>query len=125
MNERLKKLRKTLELTQQEFAVRIGMKQNTIATYEMGRSIPSDLCIRSICREFNVNEQWLRDGTGEMFKLSKEEEIASWVNSIQVSEDFKKRFISVLSKLDVDDWELIANMAETLVRQRKKDESNT
>ena len=56
-----------MDLTQSAFANRIGMKQNTIATYEMGRNVPSDQSIRSICREFNVNEEWLRYGTGEMF----------------------------------------------------------
>ena len=70
MDKRLKKLRKELDLTQSAFADRIGMKQNTIATYEIGRSVPSDQAIRSICREFDVNEEWLRNGTGEMFKPS-------------------------------------------------------
>ena len=70
MDKRLKKLRKELDLTQSAFAERIGMKQNTIATYEMGRSIPSDQAIRSMCREFGVNEEWLRNGIGEMFKPS-------------------------------------------------------
>ncbi|MDD2956394.1 MAG: helix-turn-helix transcriptional regulator [Oscillospiraceae bacterium] len=67
MNERIKKLRKMLDLTQQEFGNRIGMKQNTIALIEKGRNT-SDQTIFSICREFNVNEEWLRSGTGEMFK---------------------------------------------------------
>lgn len=67
MNERLKQLRKALDLTQRVFAERIGTKQNTIATYEMGRNNPSDPIIHSICREFNVNEDWLRNGSGEMF----------------------------------------------------------
>lgn len=70
MNERLKKLRKILGLTQQEFANKIGMKQNTIAQYEMGRTIPSNAIIFSICREFNVNETWLKTGEGEMFSES-------------------------------------------------------
>lgn len=62
MNERLKKIRKALDLTQQEFANRIGVKRNTVATYEMGRSSPSDSAVSLICREFNVNENWLRNG---------------------------------------------------------------
>lgn len=68
MNERIKQLRKTLDLTQKTFAERIGSKQNTVATYEMGRNNPSDPIIHSICREFNVNEEWLRHGTGDMFQ---------------------------------------------------------
>ena len=66
LNERLKKLRKALDLTQQEFADRIGVKRNTIATYEIGRNTPLDAVIASICREFNVSETWLRTGEGEM-----------------------------------------------------------
>lgn len=70
MDKRIKKLRRTLDLTQQEFGDRIGVKRNTIATYEGGRSTPIDSVISLICREFSVNEEWLRSGTGEMFKAS-------------------------------------------------------
>lgn len=67
MNERIRKLRRTLDLTQREFAERIGIKQNTIATYEIGRSEPIDAVISLICREFHVSETWLRTGDGDMF----------------------------------------------------------
>ena len=67
MKDRIKKLRKSLDLTQQGFADRIGLKQSTIATYEMGRNEPIDTVINLICREFNVREEWLRTGEGEMF----------------------------------------------------------
>lgn len=67
MNERIKKLRKALDLTQQEFASRIGSVQNTITGYETGRRVPSGQVISLICREFNVSETWLRTGEGEMF----------------------------------------------------------
>ena len=57
----------------------IGMKQNTITTYEIGRSNPSDQCIRSICRAFGVNEDWLRYGIGEMFEqLTDQEKIMKY-----------------------------------------------
>lgn len=68
LNERLKKLRKALDLTQREFGERIGVKPNTIATYEIGRNEPIDAVVSLICREFHVNEHWLRTGEGEMFK---------------------------------------------------------
>jgi transcriptional regulator with XRE-family HTH domain len=67
MNERIKKIRKELDLTQQEFAARIGSVQNTITGYETGRRVPSSQVISLICREFGVNENWLRTGEGEMF----------------------------------------------------------
>lgn len=70
MNERIKQLRKGLNMTQQEFADKISVKRGAIANYEIGRNTPSDSVISLICREFNVNEEWLRTGTGEMFNPS-------------------------------------------------------
>lgn len=67
MKERIKKLRKALSMTQQQFAARIGVKQNTVATYEIGRNDPNDTVVTLICREFNVREEWLRSGEGDMF----------------------------------------------------------
>lgn len=68
MNERIKQIRKTLKLTQQEFADCLGVKRNTVATYEGGRNSPVDAVVSLICMKFNVREDWLRHGTGEMFK---------------------------------------------------------
>lgn len=70
MKERIRKIRRDLDLTQQEFADRIGIKRNTIANYETGRNEPVDSVVSLICREFGVSEEWLRNGTGEMFKPS-------------------------------------------------------
>lgn len=66
MNERIKELRKALQLNQTEFGSRIGVKQTTVAGYENGTRVPLDAVISSICREFDVNEDWLRNGEGEM-----------------------------------------------------------
>ena len=97
MNERLKKLRKELDMTQQEFADSIGIKRSTMATYEAGRNIPIDAVVSLICREFNVNEKWLRTGEGEMFI-----ELAQFVGQLMTEEDdsFKKRLVSGLAALD-------------------------
>ena len=64
MSVRLKKLRKHLKLTQDEFGKRLKIKRNTIANYEIGRNEPIDGVLYSICREFNVNEAWLKTGAG-------------------------------------------------------------
>ena len=83
MRERLKQLRKTLGITQQEFADKIGIKRNSYANYETGRNTPIDAIILSICREFNVNESWLRNGEGEMFKeRSPSEEVGYYVEDL-------------------------------------------
>ena len=67
MKDRIRTLRKALDLTQQEFADRIGVKRNTVGQYEIGRNDPTDTVISLICKEYNVNEKWLRSGEGEMF----------------------------------------------------------
>ena len=67
MHERLKTLRRSLNITQQEFADRIGISRGNIGAYEVGKNAPSDAVISLICREFNVSEEWLRTGVGEMF----------------------------------------------------------
>lgn len=67
IGERIKKVRRSLDLTQQEFCGRIGLKRNSISLIESGSRNTSDQTIYSICREFSVNEEWLRTGEGEMF----------------------------------------------------------
>lgn len=123
MKERLKKLRKTLDLTQQEFADRIGSARDNIAGYETGRRNPSVAVISLICTKFNVNEEWLRTGNGEMFiELTRDEQIEHFVGNALKSEDdsFKKKFISMLAALDESDWEVLQKMVE-LLQENKKD----
>ena len=122
MNERLKKLRKNLDLKQQEFANKIGIARGNIGAYEVGKNAPSDAVISLICKQFNVDENWLRTGEGEMFiKQTRDEQIASFIGTIQSNEDdsFKKRFVSMLSALDESDWEVLEKMV--LMIHEKKD----
>lgn len=124
LKERLKKLRKSLDMTQQAFADKIGMKQNTIAQYEMGRTVPSDAIIFSICREFNVNEHWLRDGTGNMFiERDIEDQLMEWAGKVLGDQDskFKKRFVTMLMGLTEDEWEFLERKAKELVGENEKD----
>ena len=99
LKERIKKIRKKLNLTQQNFADKIGVKRNTVAMYEMGKTTPSDQAIRSISREFNINEDWLRNGTGDMLlPISRRKEIEKLTNQLLAEEEdsFKNRFIAML-----------------------------
>lgn len=67
MNERIKELRKCLDMTQEQFASKLGIKRGAIANYEIGRNVPVDSVVSLICSKFSVNEVWLRTGEGEMF----------------------------------------------------------
>ena len=122
MNERLKKLRKELDMTQQEFAEGIGIKRNTMATYESGRNEPIDAVISLICTKYNVNENWLRTGEGDMFnEVPRDEQIADFVGEVLKGEEesFKRRFMTMLSELDESDWESLEKIATLL--EKKKD----
>ena len=122
MQNRIKEVRKHLKLTQTEFGERIGVKGNTITGYETGLRSPSDAVITSICREFNVSEKWLRTGDGDIFvKMSRDEELTKFFGEVSFgNSDFKRRFISVLSRLDASEWELLEKMALELAEETKK-----
>ena len=83
MNERIKELRKELKLTQQEFADELKISRGNIGAYEVGKNAPSDAVVSLICKTFNVNEEWLRVGVGDMFlELREEDEEAAYVSEL-------------------------------------------
>ena len=122
MNQRIKQLRRNLDLTQQDFAERIGLKQNSIALIESGKRNISNQAVLSICREFNVNETWLRTGEGEMFnEMDREEQIAYYLGNMlsEPGDTFKKRLIAALAALDDSEWAAVEAFARKLVEQSR------
>lgn len=103
--ERVKEVRKSLDLTLEKFGERLGVTKVAISNIENGNRSLTDQMQKSICREFNISEDWLRDGTGNMFvDLSKEIQIARFFGNMVGDDGFKKRFISALSTMTVDEW---------------------
>lgn len=110
MGERVKELRTVLGLSGEKFGEKIGVKRSAISDIERGRNNLSEQNILAICREFNVNEDWLRTGSGEMFKdMTLDEEIISFIGEVQwdASNTFKKRFISAIAKLNDEEWKVL------------------
>ena len=116
MTERLKTVRKALHLTQQDMADRLGLKRNTIATYEIGKAQPSDRTIADICREFNINEAWLRTGEGEMRQpVTRDQAITDFMADILKGEpDFRTKLIGVLARLSEEEWAMLERRAREL-----------
>lgn len=116
MTERLKTVRKALHLTQQDMADRLGLKRNTIATYEIGKAQPSDRTIADICREFNINEAWLRTGEGEMCQpVTRDQAITDFMAGILKGEpDFRTKLIGVLTRLSEEEWAMLERRAREL-----------
>lgn len=121
MKDRIKKIRKELDLTQQEFADNLGISRGNIASYEVGKNPPSVAVISLICREFNVNEKWLKTGEGEMFQaLDRQDQIAKLTADLFKGEknSFKERLILALAGLNESEWELLENIAERIVKEK-------
>lgn len=88
MNERIKQLRLTLGLSQEEFGNRLGMGRGAITNIELKKVEPKPLLVSLICREFRVSETWLRTGEGEMFlPMDTDEELAQVLAEIKLSDD--------------------------------------
>lgn len=119
MKERIKELRKTLGFTQQKFSEKIGVKRNTVAQYETGRNIPIDSVINLICREFNVNEEWLRTGEGEMFKpRSRNEELFEFVtNAIGEPTGIQAKLLSIMARLTDEQWKVLNDIANEMAKE--------
>lgn len=120
MNERISLIRKEKNLKQDDFAQILGLTKNFISLVETGKREPSDRTIKDICREFNVNETWLRTGKGEMFNPRDfESELAKLTVDLftENSESFKRRFVSALARLTEEQWELLADIAEEITKK--------
>lgn len=120
MNERVKQLRKELGLSGEKFGERIGIRRSAVSNLESGRNNLTEQMIISICREFNVNEEWLRHGTGDMFiSMDVEDQLMDWADKVLGSRegDFKKRFITMLMGLSDEQWMFIEEKAKELANK--------
>ena len=109
MQNRIKELRKSLGLNQTEFADKLGIATSTISCYELGTRVPSDAIIKSICREYGVNETWLRTGAGEMRRSrSREAELGELIRAhlIDRPESFQSALVTTLLRFDPDGPEM-------------------
>lgn len=125
MGERVKELRKALGLSGEKFGEKIGLKRNSLSQIETGKNNLSEQNILAICREFNVNEEWLRTGSGEMFKdMTLDEEIISFIGDIQwdASNTFKKKFISAIAKLSEEEWAVLEKIITTCANEIEEKE---
>lgn len=123
LKDRLKQLRKTLGLTQQAFADKLGVKRNTVGQWECGINPLTDQTIFSICREFDVNKEWLCTGEGEMFVIrSDEEEIAAFLGDVlsEEGETYKKQLILALANLSDEGWRGIKEFLDAIIAEKKE-----
>lgn len=116
MKQRIKNIRKAAGLTQEQFGEKIGVGKMAVTYYEGGKRTPTETTIKLICSVFGVNEEWLRNGSGEPYAdRSKEEEIARFVGEVEIMDDDSviKQFISLLASMNKeqrDAFEIVGRM---------------
>ena len=120
MNERIKKLRKTLGLTLEKFGERLGVKRNSVSQWENGINNVSDQVRKSICREFGVNEEWLLSGSGPMFIQSSTFSLDEFVKSRGAS-DLELDIMKAYFDLEPDVRKMIIEHFKSRLAAPKRD----
>ncbi len=122
IEDRISYLRQTKELSQESFGSKLGVTKSTISLIERKLRTPSDRIIRDVCREFNVNENWLRTGEGSMFiELPEEDEFMKAAASISKSNDkFAMQMLIEYWKLDDDSKQIFTDYLKKVVKNSQK-----
>lgn len=123
LNERISDLIAELGIKKTAFASRLNVSQAFVSQMCSGAAQPSDRTIADICREFNVNEDWLRTGEGAMFlERSRDDELSAFFGDVLSGQpdDFRRRLIAALSRLSVDEWAMVEHVATKLAEDMKK-----
>lgn len=124
INERIRYLRKNeLHMTQDDFASRIDLSRSNLGNIEIGRIAVTERVISSICRAFNVSEDWIKTGSGDPFiPMTREEEIEDFMGDVLRGEPtFKSRLISALAKLSEEDWIMLEKKLREIVSVDEKE----
>lgn len=120
MNTRIKEVRKSYELSQEEFGNRIGITKSSVSLLESGKNSPSEQTIKLICREYNVNYIWLTTGEGDMFKDS-DDTFLERIDRIMAGEnELHKSIIKAATSLDTEDLLAIERIIEKFNSTKKE-----
>lgn len=128
INERIKELRKTLDLSQAAFGEALHVSRDVIKNIDNRLVEPKPLFLDNIISTFNVNPEWLLDGKGEMFReLTKNEKVAQFIGEALADkpDSFKLTMIELLADLEPEDWAYLEKLARKLADKMdtKKEDS--
>lgn len=118
MNERIKKLRKYLHLTQEEFGDKLGIKKSAVSKIEKGENGVTDQMIKLMVKEFGVNEDWIRTDNGDMFpEFDRTAAIAKLADVMmtEVPDSFKSRLVTALAQMTDKQWEFLEDITYKIV----------
>lgn len=129
INERVQLVRNTAGLTLRQFAQMLGISAASVSLIETAKNGISNQTIFSICREFGVNETWLRYGEGEMFSpASYEEELGRLVRRLfsQRPESFQRALVTTLLRFDPDgpEWQVLEQIYHRVAEEMEKGQTD-
>ena len=122
MNKRIESIRKEKGLSRASFGARIGVSGDVINNLERGRVEIKEHMILLICKEFDVNETWIRTGEGEMFvPRDRESELAKLTTDFLLDEpdSFRSRFISLLARMSDEEWKMVEDLVDRLAQKKE------
>ena len=122
LNERINYLIKSLGMKKTAFAEKLNVSQAFVSQLCSGVKQPSERTIQDICTKFNVNEEWIRTGKGEIFiRLSRNDEISKFVGELMKEEEdsFKNRLIAGLAALDDTGWDVLETFLNSIQPKEK------
>lgn len=123
MNERIREIRKDAGLTLEKFGEKIGISASACSLLESGKTNPSNQTISAICRVFRVNEDWLRNGTGEKYrKKPRAEELGEIFADLEVDDTVKARFIRTLADFPEEYFAQALEMARKFLERYAQEE---
>lgn len=123
MNERIKEIRKDAGLTLEKFGAKIGISAPSCSQLESGKTSPSAQTFAAICRVFRVNEDWLRNGTGEKYrKKPRAEELSEIFADLEVDDTVKARFIRTLADFPEEYFAQALEMARKFLERYAQEE---
>jgi transcriptional regulator with XRE-family HTH domain len=126
IGERVKAIRTSpqISLSLEKFGARLGVQRSAMSKIENGHVALTDQMVYSICREFGVNEEWLRTGEGPQFiEITRAEQIQQMVDDIMRDhpEAFRRRFVTALAGLDDHGWIALEKFIDSITDQEEED----
>lgn len=118
--ERVREIRKSLNLTLEKFGEKLGVGKTAISNIEVGNRNLTDQMFRSICREYHVSEEWLKNGTGEIFvTLTRREKIASFLGELmkETDDSYRVRFVETLANLEPQEWQILEKLTTNFMKK--------
>lgn len=115
--DRIKAVRISTGLSQEKFGAKVKISGASVSLLESGRNNASEQTRSLICKEFNVNETWLRTGEGEMLvPIDQEEEILGFVKDLLTdAPDFRRALVRVLARMTTEEWAMLEAKARELL----------